>query len=84
MRTLNSQAELVIRALQLRGQRAVGSDEFEPAVDARHGAHGDEAPARGLRQPIDQRRAFAVGLAQRIAGRAVEHEHLRSLRWRAS
>ena len=68
----------MIRALQLRRQRAIGSDEFEPAVDTGHGAHGHEAAASGLRQAIDQRRAFAVGFAQRIAGRAVEDEHLRA------
>ena len=48
----------VIRALQFRGQRAIGGHELEPAVDARHGAHGDEAAAGGLRQAFDQRRAF--------------------------
>ena len=43
------------------------------------GTHGHEAAAGGLRQSIDQRRAFAVGLAQRIAGRAIEDEHLRGV-----
>ena len=79
MRTLNSHGKPVVGALQLRGQRAVGGDELEPAIDARHRAHGHETAACGLRQPIDQRRAFAVGFAQRIAGRAVEHEQLGAL-----
>src|SRR5262249_15005662 len=54
----NAHAELtrqaVRRTLQTRRELAVRGHELEAAIDARHGAHGHEAPAAGARNARDQ------------------------------
>ncbi len=52
-------------ALQTFGERAVGSDEFEPTVDLRHWRHGEKALTGATRQALEQ------SLAQRFARRTM-------------
>jgi len=56
--TVETHAEVDVdatrRALQSQRERAVGREQLEAAVDARHRAHGDEPPACTLRHPREQ------------------------------
>ena len=47
-------------SLQPDPQLPVGGDELETAVDARHRAYGDEAPAGAAGQPLDQSSRWGI------------------------
>jgi len=74
------------RSLQLLAQLPVRGDQLQAAIDARHGADGDEASAGSGREALDQcgagncivalgGRRVGVGLGQALAGGAVADEY---------